>query len=291
MMSDRFGVRHAPAIVAIAPLGATVLGSLFNVWYNVSQIDPLLTGEQRELFSRAIMSYNAIAYPVLMVIWLGVVWPIQRAFVLLRAGEPVSDDRISRARVRSINLPWFLGAILGLGWLLSAPALIGALRESSNQVDSRVLFHLPASIVIAAMITLTHGIFIVDLLAERLLFPFLFVDQSPANVPVAISLPLNRRNLLSAIAVCVCPILSLVLLGLIDAESFDEFNWFMIYVGVIGILLGMFCSWMASNHVVVPVNALEKCSREGGSGAPGCESRIATRRRIRPVDRRVQSND
>ena len=73
MMSDCFGVRHAPAIVAIAPLGATVLGSLFNVWYNVSQIDPLLTGEQRELFSRAIMSYNVIAYPVLMVIWLGVV--------------------------------------------------------------------------------------------------------------------------------------------------------------------------------------------------------------------------
>jgi len=266
MMSDRFGVRHAPAIVAIAPLGATVLGSLFNIWYNVSQIDPLLTDEQRELFSRAIMSYNAIAYPILMVVWLGAVWPIQRAFVLLRAGEPVSDDLVSRARIRSINLPWFLGAILGLGWLLSAPALIGALRESSDQVDSRVLFHLPASIGIAAMITITHGFFIVELLAERLLFPFMFADRSPANVPGAISLPLNRRNLLSAIAVCVCPILSLVLLGLVHAESFDEFNWFMIYVGVIGILLGMFCSWMTSNHVVVPVNALKGAAGQVAAG-------------------------
>lgn len=276
MMSDRFSVRHAPVIVAVAPLGATVLGSLFNIWYNVSQIDPLLTDEQQGLFSEAIVSYNAMVYPVLVIVWLGVVWPIYRVSGTLLAGESVSVELLSQARVRAINLPWFLGAILLLGWLISAPVITGALRSSADHVDSRVLFHLPASIIISAMITITHGFFIVELLAERLLFPVLFSDGSPANVPGAISLPLNRRNLLSAVAVCVCPILSLVLLAFVDAESFDELNWFMIYVGAIGILLGMFCSWMASTHVVVPVNALKAAA--GDVAAGDLNTRIDLRR-------------
>ena len=265
-MSDRFTARHAPAIVIAAPFAATVLGSLFNIWYNVTQIDPLLTDGQRATFSQAIMFYNGLAYPILVLVWMGAVWPVQRVFGLLRTGQFVPADLLARARVRAINLPWFLGSVMALGWLLSAPALTGALHGSSESVDSRVLFHLPVSIVIAALITITHGFFIVELLAERLLFPVLFADSSPAGVSGAISLPLNRRNLLSAVAVCVCPILSLVLLAFVDARSMDELNWFMIYVGAIGIVLGMFCSWMASTHVVVPINALKDAASEVAAG-------------------------
>lgn len=265
-MSNRFVARHASAIVIAAPFAAAVLGSLFNIWYNVTQVDPLLTGEQRSMFSQAIMLYNGLAYPVLVLVWVGAVWPVQRVFQRLLKEEPVLEDELSRARVRAINLPWFLGGVMGLGWLLSAPALTGALHGSPDVVDPRVLFHLPVSIIISALITITHGFFIVELLTERLLFPVLFSDRSPAGIPGAISLPLNRRNLLSAIAVCVCPILSLVLLAFVSADSVDELNWFMIYVGAIGIVLGMICSWMVSTHVVVPVNALQKAAQRVAAG-------------------------
>lgn len=265
-MSDRPVARHAPAVVIAAPFAAAVLGSLFNIWYNVTQIDPLLTVGQRELFSRAIMFYNGLAYPILVLVWFGAVWPVHRVYGQLRAGESVAEDRLNRARVRAINLPWFLGCVMGLGWLLCVPALTGALHLSPEAVDPRILFHLPVSIIIAALITVTHGFFIVELLAERLLFPVLFTDRSPAGIPGAISLPLNRRNLLSAVAVCVCPILSIVLLAYVDADEFDELNWFMIYVGVIGIVLGMFCSWMVSTHVVVPVNALKEAAHRVAAG-------------------------
>lgn len=265
-MSNRFVARHAPAIVIAAPFAAAVLGSLFNIWYNVTQVDPLLTGAQRGTFSQTIMFYNGLAYPVLVLIWVGAVRPVQRVYQRLLKDEAVPEDELSRARVRAINLPWFLGGVMGLGWLLSAPTLTGALHGSPDGVDPRVLFHLPVSIIISALITITHGFFIVELLTERLLFPVLFSDRSPAGIPGTISLPLNRRNLLSAIAVCVCPILSLVLLAFVDADSVDELNWFMIYVGAIGIVLGMICSWMVSTHVVVPVNALQKAAQRVAAG-------------------------
>lgn len=267
MMSDRFVVRHAPAVIAAAPLGATVLGSLFNIWYNITQVDPLLTTEQRTLFDQAIMLYNGLAYPILVFLWLGAIWPVHRVFKTMLHGGKVSPELLSRAQKRAINLPWFLGAVLALGWVLCAPALTGALSLSVAPVDSRVLFHLPASILIAALITITHGFLIVEMLAERLLFPVLFTDRSPAGIPGTISLSLNRRNLLSAVAACICPILSLVLLAFVDAESLSELNWFMIYVGAIGILLGMFCSWMVSTHVVVPINALKGAAQKVASGS------------------------
>jgi adenylate cyclase len=266
-MSDRFLVRHAPAVIAAAPLGAAVLGSLFNIWYNVTQVDPLLTTEQQARFSNAIILYNGVAYPILVLLWLGTVWPIHRVFRTLLNGDSVSAESLTRAQVRAINLPWFLGGVLALGWLLSAPALTSALNGSADQVDTRVLFHLPVSILIAALITITHGFLIVELLAERLLFPVLFVDRSPAGINGTISLSMNRRNLLCAVAVCVCPILSLVLLAYNDAGSLSGLNWFMIYVGAIGILLGMFCSWMVSTHVVGPINALQQAARVVASGS------------------------
>jgi adenylate cyclase len=275
-MQHRLINRHATVVIAAAPVGAAVLGSLFNIWYNVTQVDPLLTEQQRELFTDGILLYNATVYPLLIVVWLWTVRPIQQTFPILYMGGEVDPQILRQAQKRAINLPWCVGAILGLGWALSVPALLTALNRSSELVDSRILFHLPVSIVIASLITMTHGFFIVELLTERLLFPTLFGKESPSGIPGTISLPLNRRNLLCAVAVCVCPILSLVLLAFVDADSLNDLNWFMVYVGGVGILLGMFCSWMVSNHVVLPINALKNSAQKIASGS--LDAKIELRR-------------
>ena len=41
-MQHRPATRHALALIAAAPVMATVIGSIFNIWYNVSQVKPLL---------------------------------------------------------------------------------------------------------------------------------------------------------------------------------------------------------------------------------------------------------
>ena len=253
-------------VVSQVRVAAALVGSAFNIWYNVSQIHPLLTDGQWALFKRIVTIYNSTAYPVLIAVWLARVVSLRQSFNELLAGNGFDESRLAIARVRAINLPWFVSAVMGLGWVLCIPALMLGMQQSSEPVDSRVLFHLPTSIVIAALITITHSFFIVELLVGRLLFPVLFQDGSPAETLGTISLPLHRRNLLCAVAICVCPILSLVLLEFVDAGSPTEMNWFMVYVGSVGIGLGLFCSWMVSRHVVDPIETLRAAAGEVARG-------------------------
>lgn len=251
--------------VAAAPVLAAAIGSAFNIWYNGTQIEPLLNPLQWKLFQRTVVVYNAVAYSILTGIWLWRVWSIRPA---LQSGVPADLNArgLARARVRAINLPWSIVSIMGLGWALCIPALLIGLQQSPVPVDRRVLFHLPTSVVISGLLTVTNAFFLVELLVGRLLFPVLFRDQSPAFIPGAISLSLTRRNLMCAIAACVCPVLSLVLLETVDATSTHDFNWFMVFVAAFGISLGLFCSWMVSHHVVEPILALRNAAQKVASG-------------------------
>lgn len=60
-------------LVMLAPLAPQILGSIFNIWYNSSVIDPLLTEPLRAQFVRTVIVYNALIYPALAAIWIWMV--------------------------------------------------------------------------------------------------------------------------------------------------------------------------------------------------------------------------
>jgi adenylate cyclase len=259
-------VRHALVVIAVAPLLANLIGSAFNIWYNTTQIQPLLIEDQPRLFARSVTIFNIVVYPVLVAVCVVRVRSLRTAFNALLNGVEPDPAVLAQARLRSINLPWFLGGVMAIGWVLAIPAILIGLKQSSAPVNQLVLFHLPTSIVIAAILTVTNGFFVAELLVERLLFPVLFRDESPAKIPGAISLPLGRRHLLCAIAACVCPVLCLVLLDLVHDPSMSDINWFMLFVAIIGIILGLLCSWMNSQHIVPPIKTLQAAAHEVADG-------------------------
>ena len=69
----RFARRNALFVIAASPVFAALVGSVFNIWYNVSQVEPLLTAEQNVAFHKAILLYNIVAYPPLIAWWLAAV--------------------------------------------------------------------------------------------------------------------------------------------------------------------------------------------------------------------------
>jgi adenylate cyclase len=265
-MKTTWTTRHALGLIATAPVLAAIVGSTFNIWYNITQVEPLLSEEQDKLFRQSIFYYNVFAYPIFVAIWISSVFSLRKPFAALINGDEVGPESLAKARVRTINLPWHAAAVVALGWILCIPSLLFGLQQSREPIDQRVLFQLPTSVIIAALITITLAFFIVELITERILFPVMFQDASPSNTPGAVSLTLTRRNLLNAIAACVCPILSLVLLAFVEADRADGLNWFMVYVGLVGIALGLFCSWMVSTHVVVPIRELTSAAREVSQG-------------------------
>lgn len=67
-------IRHPLLVVALAPLIPHILGSAFNIWYNMVIIDPLLrTADLVPRFVSTVIVWNAVVYPITLGVW---VWLI-----------------------------------------------------------------------------------------------------------------------------------------------------------------------------------------------------------------------
>ncbi len=55
---------HPLLLTGIAPALPMVIGSAINIWYNVTNIDPLLTPSQRAIFMQTVTVFNLTVYPI-----------------------------------------------------------------------------------------------------------------------------------------------------------------------------------------------------------------------------------
>ena len=168
-------ITYALLITALSPLLPQILGSAFNIWYNVIIVDPLLTtAALQQRFLSTVIVYNSICYPVVAYLWLRLVYSLRPALTKIERGEPISEPMLQAARRRVIHLP-FLGAIIfGLAWLLCIPIFIFSLAQVNHGLDSRLLWHLPVSFGVSGFISLTHSFFLVELASNWGLFPVPF---------------------------------------------------------------------------------------------------------------------
>ncbi len=274
VVEPRWTTRHALGLIALAALGPTVLGSFFNIWYNVIHIEPLLTAEQQRRFHRAIVWYNLGVYPVGVGIWVWLVFSMGRAYHGRLRGEAVDPAELTRAQRRAVNLPWHIAFLLAAGWLGCVPAFLGAVAGAAEPMHENLPAHLTISLVIAALISVTHSMLLLELLAQRWLFPVLFGATQPYRVRGAATLTLRQRGLLLAVSAVVCPIVSLLLLGMVDHGQRPGGRWFMLTVGVVGIAFGLASTALMSRLVVGPVHALRDAAGTVAAGDLGVRLRL-----------------
>jgi adenylate cyclase len=255
-LAERPGWRSLLVISGLMFL-AQAIGSVFNIVYNLLHIPPLLTEAQEAAFKSSIAVYNAIAYPLLLALW---VWAV------CRLRRPARDEAALEAlRRRAVNLPVVAAAIAAAGWFLSIPALYLGLVLSGEAVNPHVWFHFPVSVCIAAVVALTIGYFSIDWARQRLLFPCLFRDESPAKLEGTFRLSVSGRGKLWTLAASICPIFSLLLL-LIDPTPSDGDVWFALAVAGSGILCAVVSSVLMARLVVTPVEELRRAAERIGRG-------------------------
>ncbi|OYW13619.1 MAG: hypothetical protein B7Z55_16520, partial [Planctomycetales bacterium 12-60-4] len=125
-------------LITIVFFGPQVIGSLFNIWYNLLHIDPLLTDSQLARFQTGIVWVNATLYPIATAIGLSIIWSLQSVLKNVCNGRAVSCARLDWARARAINLPWWVLSIATIGWLTSIPLFLAILATSPEPLDPRV---------------------------------------------------------------------------------------------------------------------------------------------------------
>jgi HAMP domain-containing protein len=258
--------RHALWLVALALLVPQLIGSAFNIWYNLAHIEPLLSAAQRALFARSILIYNLAVYPPLTVLCLWIVFALHRPLKRILRGETVPEAQLVKARCRTINLPWLTQAVSAIGWLGCIPFFLLTLRGGAEALDPRIYWHLPISFFISACIAITQAFFAIELLSQRVLFPLFFKGVCPAGTPGACALSLRGRGLMWAISAGICPILSLLLLILAPGDDKSSTAWFALSVAGLSIAFGLVTVLLLGRLVTEPVDALREAAQDVTKG-------------------------
>jgi len=277
-----FRPRHGLLLTALAPVIPQILGSAFNIWYNVTVIEPMLTPALRQRFFSTVVVYNALIYPVGVYLWLKRIFSFRDLFHRLQGdvgGQTPSLNELTQARRRLIHLPWFAAAICGVAWFLCIPVFVGALLQVQNPLDSRLLWHLPISFCVSGFIAVTHSFFLVELASQWGLFPVFFRDERAYRTPNIFTLSLRGRGIAWAISASICPIASLLLLLLAPRSQATNAAWLAVFVGVIGIAFGIFTALMMSRLVAKPIDQLRTAADAVSRGNLAVDLRGAGARR------------
>jgi adenylate cyclase len=258
--------RLALIVTALAPVVPQLLGSAFNIWYNLTVVEPLLGTEAlKARFLQICFVYNSIVYPIALLAWLWQVFSIGPAVKMLAAGIQPEALALARARRRTINLPWAIAAISGVAWLLCIPVFLVSLG-ASGPLDHRLLWHLPISFLVSAFISITHSFFLVELASHWGLFPALFHDTRADLTPGARAISLRGRGLLWAVSAGICPIGSLLLLSFAPPAPGTDAAWFAVFVGTVGIAFGLCTALMIGRLVSEPIDQLRVAAQEVSEG-------------------------
>jgi adenylate cyclase len=264
--------RYGLLLTALAPVVPQILGSAFNIWYNATVIDPLLTTPAlKQRFSQTWLVYTVVAFLIGISLWLKRVLSFRDLFHRLQAvgsahhGDPrklsrqrgvPTDASLTQARRRLIHLPWFAAAICSVAWFLCIPVFIGALLQVQSPLDPRLLWHLPISFWVSGFIAVTHSFFMVELASHWALFPIFFRDERADRTPNIFTLSLRGRGIVWAVSASICPIASLLLLMFAPRSPAINAEWFAVSVGGIGMAFGIFTALMMSWLVAKPIDQL-----------------------------------
>ena len=264
-MKRSFVKKHAWAITTFAPLLPNVLGSVFNVWYNATNIEPLLNDAQMARFLRVVTIYNATIYPVLIYFYVKWMWSVKDSFNRLQHGEIVDETRLQLDQCKVINSPWAIVTIGCVGWFLCIPVFLFAMYTSPESVHSHVSIHLPISFVIAGMIAVSQSLFIAELCSLKLLHPVFFPNGGSANLEGGYSLTIARKGQVWAISVVVCPVISLLLL-IIAPQNVDWIILFAFAVSMVAITFGLASAWLMALLITEPVSQLRIAAQRVSEG-------------------------
>ena len=263
-----FFEKHALLTTIVAPLLPNVVGSIFNIWYNFSNIQPLLTENQLSRFVTVVSIYNAIIYPVLTFFYVWWVMSLRETQSRLLSGLPVEPEPLVRAQRKVINLPWGIATIACIGWFLCIPVFLIVMATSPEPLNPHVMIHLPISFTIAGLIAITQGLFVAELCSLRLLYPTFFPQGGATGIQGAYPLNLVQKGLIWALAAVVCPLVSLLMLFVapVESRSAEWFSWFAIAVSAVAICFGLASAWLMGRLVTEPVKQLRSAAKRVAAG-------------------------
>jgi serine/threonine protein kinase len=243
-----------------------IAGSVVNIVYNMTQIvkisddttrhleqvppgqqrvvnmpdsarpTPQLSSDQRERFEQLVIAYNAIVYPLAVVLFVRAVYPIWRCWNALSGTEALTDGEVEAARGQALRLPWWVAVLTALGWFPGGLLFPLVIHLVESPVPFKIWAHFVASFWISGLIALAYSLCGVEFIVLRVLYPGMwrnvrgFTDVARREL-APITKQLGHVQLLAGSIPLVAAV---VMLGLGDTTNFRLLVTGLILLGMAG---------------------------------------------------------
>jgi adenylate cyclase len=254
--------RHPLLVTALAPLIPHLVGSVFNIWYNMKVIDPLLIAEGlRERFIQTVIVWNLVAYPAAVGIWIWLILSLRPALLRLQRNETIAAAELDSVRRRLVHLPWFGAAISGTAWFVGAVVFLLSLSLAGRPMSAQLFWHLPISFGVSGFIATTQSFFLIEWASQWGLFRLFFRDARPDRLKGIHPISLRMRGFMWAVSASICPIGSLLLLLFAPPSPGTNPQSFGVFVAVIGVAFALFSALLIGRSVAKPVDELRAAAQ------------------------------
>lgn len=254
------GVAQRLWIVGLMPLMPQVLGSAFNIAYNLSAVVPQLTPPQETRFHDTVLIFNLIIFPLGIAGWVALVLRLRRPLRCFLQRTPLPEADALHARQAVINLPWWGCLIAGSAWLACIPVFLISMALAPGPMEPHVWIHLPISFIVSASIATSQSFFLVEMATQRLLFPSFFREARADNVAGTWALSLRGRGLMWILSVGVSPVCAMLLIIFAPDDPGINKALFCLFVGAVAMVFGIWTAYMLDRLVAEPVAQLRNAA-------------------------------
>jgi hypothetical protein len=230
------------ATMAVLALLPHVLGSVVNISYNSTRIVHDLTPQQQAVFGRLALAYNALTYPLCLLILWRLVVPVLRVWRRLgESGPGVEPAAVEEARRRVLRWPLWVVGLSCAGWLPGGLLFPLGLHILAGPLPGEVFGHFVVSFAISGLIALTYALFAVQFVVLLGIYPRLWVDARNLCGRAAVELaPLGRRLGLFQLLAGLIPLAGAVLLIRVAPEDLTPVDYRALRVLLLALIaLGM----------------------------------------------------
>ena len=163
------------AIFALVP---QFIGSAVNIAYNDLQIVSHLSEGQQEFFDLIWKNYNAVVYPLAVVVGFFVLTPIYRTWKRLHSGELIDPAEVARARRATLRVPLWLLALAIMGWIPGGVLFPTLIHVYQGELDPSVFIHFATSFTLSGLIAIAYSLCGLQFLVLRIFYPRMWVDAT-----------------------------------------------------------------------------------------------------------------
>jgi len=223
--------------------------SIVNITYNSTQIVGELEPAQQKQFMKLVAGYNAIVYPVGVLVFVLVVRRVWRCWNALATAARLPEGDVQTARRKALWLPRWIAALTAFGWFPGGFIFPLTIMLTTPPLSFEVAAHFVASFCLSGLIALAYSLCGVEFVVLRGLYPGLWRDAQNFTETARQELaPVNKQlNRIEVLAVLI-PLLAAIVFLMLGNAATMTFRLMVAALIVLGIL-GFHLTSTITNHL------------------------------------------